>query len=69
MNYWFGKLNVPEMSGALACFLVAGLASETRIDNTEVKIHQALGIREPIIVVSIRPDDLPHTHLPYFFGG
>ena len=69
MDDGFCKFNVPEMPGALACFLVAGLAPETRIDNTEVQVHQTLGVREPIIIIGIRPDDLPHTHLADFFWG
>jgi hypothetical protein len=69
MDYWFCKFNMPEMPGTLARFLVAGLAPETWIDDTEVQIHQTLGIREPIIVVSVRPDDLSHAHLADFFWG
>jgi hypothetical protein len=60
---------MPEMSGALAGFLVAGLAPETRIDDAEVQVHQTLRVGEPVIIVRIRPDDLPDTHFADFFWG
>jgi hypothetical protein len=69
MNYRFGKLNVPEMPGALACFLVAGLASEPWVDDAKVKIHESLRVRKSVVIVSIRPDDFPYTHLSDLFWG
>ncbi len=69
MDYRFCKFNVAEMPGALACFLVAGFAPEAGIDDTQVQVHQSLGVREPVIIVGIRPDDLPYTHLADLFWG
>jgi hypothetical protein len=67
MDYWFCKFDVAEMTGALACFLIAGLAPEAGIDDAKVQVHQTLGVREPVIIVGVRPDDLPHTHLADLF--
>jgi hypothetical protein len=68
MDDRLGKLNVPEMTGALTCFLVAGLAPETGVDNPKVQIHETLRVGEPVIIVGVRPDDLPDTHLADLFG-
>ncbi|OPX71963.1 MAG: hypothetical protein A4E38_00789 [Methanoregulaceae archaeon PtaB.Bin108] len=64
MDYRFCELDVTEMPGAFACLLVTGLASEARINNPEIQVHQTLGIRKSIIIVGIRPYDLPHAHGP-----
>jgi hypothetical protein len=69
MNYRFCQFDMPEMSRALARFLVTGLAPETRIDDTEIQIHQTLWVGESVIIVGIRPDNLPDTHFADFFWG
>ena len=63
------ELDMAEVAGAFACLLVAGLAPETGVDDPEVEVHQALRVREPVVIVGIRPDDLPDTHLADLLGG
>ena len=64
-----GELDVAEVAGALARLLVAGLAPETRIDDPEVQVHEALGIGKAIVIIGVGPDDLPDTHLADLLGG
>jgi hypothetical protein len=64
-----GEFDMPEVAGTLTCLLVAGLAPETGVDDTEVQVHEALGVREPVVIIGIRPDDLPDAHLTDFLGG
>ena len=69
MDDGFCKFDVAEVSGALACLLVAGLAPEPRVNNPEVEVHEPLRVGETVVIIGVRPDNFPHAHLADLFGG
>src|SRR6266498_940584 len=56
------EVDVPEVAGAIVDLAAARLASQARLDDAEVGVHQAHVDREAVVVVGVRRDDLRRRH-------
>jgi hypothetical protein len=58
------EVDVAEVAGAVVDLPAARLASQARLDDSEMGVHQAHVDREAVIVVRVRGDDLGRRHPP-----
>jgi hypothetical protein len=69
MNDRLCEFDMAEVAGTFAHLLVACLAPETWIDDTQGQVHEALRVRKPVVIIGICPYDLRGTRIPDFSRG
>nr|AIF15958.1 hypothetical protein [uncultured marine group II/III euryarchaeote KM3_72_A06] len=63
MHHWKLKCDVTEVTRALVVLIPAGLTTDSRVDNTHLRVHQTLLVCVTVVLVGISSLHLDGRHL------
>ena len=66
VNHGQFQLDVTEVAGGILVLTVVGRAEQTGLDDTHVRVHEALLVGVPVVLVGVRRLDFNGRHLSDF---